>query len=267
MSGPAIAKPLDWETAGVDLDTHGAVATVSLSRPEALNAQTPATWRVLAEIGRTLPGTVRVVVVRGEGRAFSAGLDRALFAGGSVGDAPSLMQMARMSAAECERLIDAYQAGFRWLRRPDLVSIAAVQGHAVGAGFQLALACDLRVVADDVQFSMPETTLGLVPDLGGTKPLVDLVGVGRAMEICLTGRRVGAEEAAQIGLANAVVTRRELDAAVADLVCALIASPRDAVVETKMLLRTAAGRTHAQQEAAERASQARRLRDLAGLGE
>ncbi len=267
MSGQTATVKHDWETAGIHLDLCGPVATVTLSRPEALNAQTPATWYVLAEIGRTLPGNVRVVVVRGEGRAFSSGLDRAVFAGASVGGAPSFMQMAHMSTGECDRVIDAYQAGFRWLRRTDLVSVAAVQGHAVGAGFQLALACDLRVVADDVQFCMAETTLGLVPDLGGTKPLVDLVGVARAMEICLTGRRVGAEEAAQIGLANAVVARPELDAAVGDLVDALIASPRDAVVETKMLLTSAAGRTQGEQEAAERASQTRRLRDLAGLGE
>ena len=75
------------------------------------------------------------------------------------------------------------------------MSIAAVQGHAIGAGFQLALACDLRVVADDVQFAMRETSLGLVPDLTGTHPLVGLVGYARALEICVTGRFVHAEEA------------------------------------------------------------------------
>jgi enoyl-CoA hydratase/carnithine racemase len=172
-----------------------------------------------------------------------------------------------MPEEECEAVIAGYQDGFTWLRRPDLVSVAAVQGHAIGAGFQLALACDLRVVADDVQFRMAETTLGLVPDLTGTKPLVDLTGQARALEICLTGRRIGAAEAERIGLANLVVPRDQLDAAVADLVAALLAPPRDAVVETKALIQGAAGRDRAAQEAAERAAQTRRLRDLAGAGE
>ena len=67
------------------------------------------------------------------------------------------------------------------------MSVAAVQGHAIGAGFQLALACDLRVLADDAKLCMKEPTLGLVPDLTGTKPLVDIVGLPRALELCLTG--------------------------------------------------------------------------------
>jgi enoyl-CoA hydratase/carnithine racemase len=175
--------------------------------------------------------------------------------------------MAGMPVDECEALIARYQSAFTWLRRSDIVSVAAVQGHAIGAGFQLALACDLRVIADDAQFAMAETGLGLVPDLTGTKPLVDLVGRARALEICLTGRRVGAVEAERIGLANLVVGRAELEQATADLVAALLAPPRDAVVETKALLTGAAHRSAAEQEAAERAAQARRLRDLVGAGE
>ncbi len=124
-----------------------------------------------------------------------------------------------------------------------------MQGHAIGAGFQLALACDLRVVADDVQFAMRETSLGLVPDLTGTQPLVDLVGYARALEICATGRFVHAEEAERIGLANLVVPADELDAAVRDLAAALLAAPRDAVIETKALLRGAGSRTYDEQRA------------------
>jgi enoyl-CoA hydratase/carnithine racemase len=164
-------------------------------------------------------------------------------------------------------VLASYQAGFSWLRRPDLVSVAAVQGHAVGAGFQLALACDLRVLVDDAVLAMAETGLGLVPDLTGTRPLVELVGVARATEICLTGRWLGAAEAERLGLANLVVPRAELDAAVADLVAAVLAAPRDAVVETKALLAGARDRDAVSQAAAERAAQGRRLRDLAGLGE
>ena len=101
--------------------------------------------------------------------------------------------------------IEGYQEAFSWLRRPDLVSIAVVQGHAIGAGFQLALSCDLRVVADDAKFSMAEVKLGLVPDLGGTKPLCELIGPSRALDLCVTGRRVSAEEAERIGLVAEVL--------------------------------------------------------------
>ena len=137
------------------------------------------------------------------------------------------------------------------------MSIAAVQGHAVGAGFQLALACDLRVLADDVQLAMRETSLGLVPDLGGTQPLVDAVGYARALEICATGRWVGAEEAAATGLATARRTAgRRSTRPPRDLVAALLAAPAGAVRATKALLRDAGSRSYDDQRAAERAAQA-----------
>jgi enoyl-CoA hydratase/carnithine racemase len=252
---------------GVRLEYSGAVATVTLARPERRNAQSPATWRALAEVGRALPGDVRVVVLRAEGASFSAGLDRAMLTPEGIPGELSFADLAGLDDTALDAVISGYQEAFTWWRRNDVVSVAAVAGHAVGAGFQLALACDLRVIAEDAQFSMRETSLGLVPDLAGTQPLVALVGYARALEICATGRWVGAREAEQIGLATAVVKRDELDAAVADLAAALLAAPRDAVVETKALLRDAAGRTFDEQRAAERQAQLRRIRDLAGLGE
>jgi len=140
-----------------------------------------------------------------------------------------------------------------------------VQGHAIGAGAQLALACDLRVLADDARFSMREPLLGLVPDLTGTKPLVELVGYSRALEICATTRWVGADEAGDIGLATAVVEPEELDGTVADLVAALTAPIYGAVTETKALLQSAAHRGLEDQRLAEREAQVRRLRELAAL--
>ncbi|WP_225848525.1 enoyl-CoA hydratase/isomerase family protein [Streptomyces sp. HPF1205] len=252
---------------GVRLTVDDTVANITLTNPAKRNAQSPALWRALAESGRLLPGQVRVVVLRGEGVSFSAGLDRQAFTPEGFDGEPSFLDLARGSEAELDAAVSAYQEAFTWWRRTDLVTVAAVQGHAIGAGFQLALACDLRVCADDAQFAMRETSLGLVPDLTGTKPLVELVGYARALEICVTGRFVHATEAERIGLATVVVPAAELDAAVKDLVAALLAAPRDAVNETKALLRGALSRTEAEQFAAERAAQGRRLRDLAGLGE
>ena len=237
--------------------------TVVLDRPDRLNAQTPFTWAALREAGRSLPADVRVVVVRGEGRAFSAGLDRAAFGPGGIPGAPGLPELAAMPAAEGDATILGFQQAFSWLRRPELISVAAVHGHAIGAGFQLALACDLRVLADDATFTMAESRYGLVPDLGGTQPLVAAVGYPRALEICLTARQVDAVEALAIGLATIVVPRASLDAAVADLVAALLSPPPDVVTETKALLLGALDRDRDAQEAAERAAQLRRLRALA----
>ncbi|MGH3727734.1 MAG: enoyl-CoA hydratase/isomerase family protein [Micromonosporaceae bacterium] len=265
MTAPAAASQA--ASPGVRLDRDGPVATVTLCNPETLNPQTPALWLRLREIGRELPGDVRVVVVRGEGRAFSAGLDKSALTGQPLDGGMSFPEMAKLPGEELERLIASYQEGFGWLRRPDVVSVAAVQGHAVGAGFQLALACDLRVVADDVKFSMAEIRLGLVPDLGGTKRLVELVGYARALELCLTARRVEADEAYRTGLASLVVSRDALDSTVADLASALVAAPHGAVSEIKALIGVAAGHSYPEQEAAERAAQARRIRDLADLGE
>jgi enoyl-CoA hydratase/carnithine racemase len=145
------------------------------------------------------------------------------------------------------------------------VTVAGVQGHAIGGGFQLALGADLRILAADAQFTMAEPSLGLVPDLGGTKRLVDLVGYSVAADICLTGRRVPADEALRIGLASRVVPNERLDEAIEETVRALLAVDRDAAAETKALLQHAATRTQDEQQAAERDAQYRRLRTVAGL--
>jgi enoyl-CoA hydratase/carnithine racemase len=249
------------EQAGVRLDLDGPVATVTLCRPEVLNAQTPAMWTGLANISRKLRGDVRVVIVRGEGRAFSAGLDLSVARGD--GDS-SLLSLAHLSPEECADRIAGFQSAFTWLRNPSIVTIAAVQGHAIGAGFQLALNCDIRLLAEDAKFSMAEVTLGLVPDLGGTKRLAELVGPSRALEICLTGRRIPADEADRIGLATAVVPLGELAGAARDLSAAVLAADAGAVAEIKALLSGASERTYAEQDRAEREAQTRRLRELTG---
>ncbi|WP_164700827.1 enoyl-CoA hydratase/isomerase family protein [Modestobacter sp. KNN46-3] len=242
---------------------EGAVLTVTLDRADQLNAQTPATWAALRAVGESLDDGVRVVVVRGAGRAFSAGLDRTLFSA-DPGVPGGLAELGSLPTEAAQERIRGYQAAFRWLRSPGVVSVAAVQGHAIGAGAQLALACDLRVFTEDAQLRLPEAGLGLVPDLTGTSTLVELVGYSRAVEICLTGRAVGAAEAVTTGLANLTVPTAELDGAVADLVAALLGPDADAAGETLALVRSAVRNGPDEQDAAERAAQVRRLRRLAG---
>ena len=248
--------------AGLRLEIDGPRLTVVLDRPDVRNAQTPAMWRALAAIGAAIEPDVRVVVVRGEGPAFSSGLDRRQFTPDGIPGELSFAEIAALPDADADATIAGFQAGFTWLRRPDFVSVAAVQGAAVGAGFQLALACDLRVIAQDAKFSIREPSLGLVPDLGGTKPLVDIVGYARALEICATTRWVEAPEAVDLGLATVCVPAAELDATVSDLIDALLAAPADAVRATKSLLLGAGDRSYDAQLAAERGAQVDRLRAL-----
>lgn len=245
----------DLDRAGLRLDLDKpapGAATVTLRRAERRNAMTPTMWRGLAAIGRSLPSSVRVVVLRGAGPTFSAGIDLRLFTGEGV---PGEEPLPSAADPGFDAWVASCQEGFTWLRSPAIVSIAAVHGHAIGAGMQLALACDLRVLADDAQLCMKEAALGLVPDLTGTKPLVDIVGLPRAIEMCLTARTVGAAEASQLRLAELVVPAADLDAAVGDLVAALLATDGAAARATKELLSQAPANSLAQQAAAERRAQ------------
>jgi enoyl-CoA hydratase/carnithine racemase len=253
------------ENAGLRYAVAGPVATITLHRPDVRNAQTPTMWRALAAIGAEIPDEVRVVVVRGSGHSFSAGLDRAMLDPSNTSGEESVAGLLALSDEEVSATVDAFQQGFTFLRDPRFVSIAAVQGYAIGAGFQLALSCDLRVLADDAQLCMKEAALGLVPDLTGTKPLVESVGYAKALEICATARMVGAAEAVDIGLAVAAVPAAELEATVDDLVGALTAPLAGAVRETKALLQGAADRSLDEQRRLEREAQARRFRELASL--
>lgn len=256
--------PQTLAQAGLQYDLTGAVATITLDRPSVRNAQTPTMWRALAALGREIPDEVRVVVLRGAGQSFSAGLDRAML-DLDGGGPDSVVALLGLDDEGMSAEIDEFQQGFTFLRDPRFVSIAAVQGYAIGAGFQLALSCDLRVLSDDAQLCMKESALGLVPDLTGTKPLVECVGYARALEICATARMVGAAEAVEIGLALTAVPAAELDATVADLTAALTAPLPGAVRETKALLQGAPDRSLDEQRRFEREAQTRRFRELAEL--
>lgn len=219
-------------------------------------------WDALRELSHALPGSVRVVVIRATGPTFSAGLDTALL---TPGVESPLRALAARGATAASAQIARWQQAFDWTSRPDLISIAAVQGHAIGAGFQLALGADIRIAATDAQFAIAEPRLGLVPDLGGTGRLVSLLGYAAALELCLTGRRVGAQEARALGLVNSVHPPAQLHGEAARLADAICTLERDVAAETKALLLAADRRSQADQERAEREAQFRRLRTLAGM--
>ncbi|MEO7352304.1 MAG: enoyl-CoA hydratase/isomerase family protein [Marmoricola sp.] len=260
----ALPCDTDLHAAGLAVELAGPTLTVTLERPERRNSQTPKLWHALAAIGEELPDEVQAVVVRGAGDTFSAGIDTRLLSPEGLEGEDSVLDLMHGSDEQVLEAIDGFQHGFIWLSDPRIISVAVVQGYAIGAGFQLALACDLRVVADDVRFAMKEPALGLVPDLAGTKALVDLVGYSRALEICATARYVEADEARELGIATVVVPRDELEVTTSDLLEAVFANDVGAVRETKALLQGAGGRDLEQQRLAERQVQLRRFRDLVG---
>jgi enoyl-CoA hydratase/carnithine racemase len=144
-------SPESLAAVGLRYAEDGPVATLTLDRPEVRNAQTPRMWEALAALGRSVPDEVRVLVVKGAGASFSAGLDRAMLdPAHASGD--SVIGLLARADEEVHEQIGRWQEAFTFLRDPRFVSIAQVHGYAVGAGFQLALACDLRVVAEDATF-------------------------------------------------------------------------------------------------------------------
>ncbi|GAA1433763.1 enoyl-CoA hydratase/isomerase family protein [Microlunatus lacustris] len=241
----------------------GPVAAVWLDRPEVRNAQSFTTWASLARVPAMLPVEVRVVLLRATGPDFSAGLDlRQLQPGGTAeGSVEALLPGSDAALAEA---IGGFQQAFTPWRSLPAVVVAVVQGRAIGAGFQLALAADLRVAAADAQLVMAESRLGLVPDLGGTAALVELVGYSRALELCLLARPVAAEEALAWGLLTRVAGAAGLEAAVDELLDALLALPAPVLRATKRLLADAVGRSADEQRRAERSTQVPLLRHAAG---
>jgi enoyl-CoA hydratase/carnithine racemase len=168
------------------------VGTIRLDRPK-LN---PLNEQVAREIGETVDEVrgrddVRAVVLWGGDRVFAAGAD--------------IKEMGERDAVTMFRYIGGFQDVFNRLENLPQITIAAVNGYALGGGCELALACDMRICATDSQLGQPEILLGVIPGAGGTQRLPRLIGVGRAKELIYTGRFVPAEEALQIGLVNEVV--------------------------------------------------------------
>jgi enoyl-CoA hydratase/carnithine racemase len=210
----------------ISLERDAGVVRVTLNRPDKLNAQTVAMWQYLAGLGAELAAddTINVLVVAGAGRSFSAGIDITTFT--TAPQNPAVTDTHGSAATNAPATSDiagilAIQHAFSWLEAAPYPTIAKVQGHAYGAGMQLALACDLRIAADDVQMGLLELNWGLMPDLGGTVWLPRLIGPSKALELMLTGARLPADELLSLGIVNRVVPRDELDRTVDDLVADL----------------------------------------------
>jgi enoyl-CoA hydratase len=180
-------------------DVRDGIAFITINRPDKLNALNDA---VIADLDRAVArvesdDTIRGVLLTGAGpKAFVAGADI-----GELATQDSLSGKARAMRG---------QAVFRRLERCGKPVVAAVNGFALGGGCELAMACHLRVASETARFGQPEVKLGIGPGYGGTVRLPRLVGKGRALDILLTARQVGAEEALQMGLANRVVPADQL---------------------------------------------------------
>jgi len=249
----------------VRLFVEGPLATVVLNLPERRNAMTPSRWAALAKVPDLLPDDVAVVLVRGEGATFCAGLDLRLATVEGVPGEGSIKEVAALSDQGIQDWIEVQQRAHTWLSDPRWISVAAVQGAAVGAGFQLALAADIRVIATDARFCMKEAALGLVPDVTGTATLYRAVGYPRALELCASARWIDADEAMALGLALRMVAPEDLAKAAAEVCASFTGNAVGAVRGVKQLMLGAAGRSQADQCAAERATQVPLLRAMAGL--
>ena len=231
--------------ADVEVTRDGAVLTITLNRPDVLNALNRDLHRgILAALEQAAADTgVRAVVITGAGRGFCVGQDLQDFSSGAGDVAQSLR--------------DTYHRNVLAIRALEKPVIASVNGPAAGAGLSLALACDVRIAAASASFVPAFIKIGLVPDSGGTWLVRRLLGTARAFEWLTTGRRLGADEARDWGLVSEVVPDDELAARTAELAALYAAMPTRAVWETKRLLDAAETSTFEEQLELEAETQAK----------
>ena len=208
---------------GFRVERDAAVATVVLDVPDKLNRVSMAARGQLAQVFEELGREegVRAVVLRGAGPAFTAG-----------GDVAGFLETSPLELSRLHENVAAPE------RCPKPV-IAALHGYVFGVGLELALACDFRLAAEGTELALPEVKLGMIPGSGGTQRLARLIGLGRAKDAIMRGRRIGAAEALSLGLVTEVVPEAELDAAVTRLVEELSAFSPLALRTAKQVLNSA----------------------------
>ena len=179
----------------IQLEPRGDIAIIKINRPEALNA---VNIDVIGELSRTLDiisvdEGIKAVIITGAGeRSFCAGAD--------------IAYMANIDPMRAEKYASSAQAVLNKIEKLEKPVIAAVNGFALGGGCELALVCDIRIASSNAKIGQPEVTIGIPPGWGGTQRLVRIVGPAKAKELIFTGKMITAEEAAQIGLVNKVVS-------------------------------------------------------------
>ena len=206
----------------ITYEKQGPLATVTLNRPDVLNAYNIAMRDEMYEAFQAIRDDpeLRVAILCGAGeRAFCAGADLTEF-----GTAPS----------------QAIARQVRWERdiwglflALEIPLVAAVHGYVLGSGLEMALLCDIRIAADDAVFGLPETSLGMLPAAGGTQTLPRVIGTGPARDLLLTGRRINAQEAYDLGLVARVVPRYQLMEEAQEVVERILASGSEGVRRTK----------------------------------
>jgi enoyl-CoA hydratase/carnithine racemase len=214
----------------VETEDRGAPRHLILNRPEKRNAMH---GELVLAIGAALKqasasADVHCVVLRGAGAMFSSGMD--FTALGGLADNPASLRVFR------REILDAWNLAEE-MTKP---VVCQIHGGCIGGAMELALACDLRVMAADAIIGMPEVRVGLIPDVGGSSRLPAVVGLGRAKELIMTGKLIGAEEAERIGLVNRVAPPEELEAATQQLVDELLACAPIAVGLAKRVMDSAA---------------------------
>ena len=212
------------EFVNLEVSTSG-VGTIRLDRPKLnpLNAQ------VASELGAIVDEVkdrddVRAIVVWGGDRVFAAGAD--------------IKEMGERDAVTMYRYIGGFQDVFTRLENLPQITIAAINGYALGGGCELSLACDMRICANDSQLGQPEILLGVIPGAGGTQRLPRLVGVGRAKELIYTGRFVPADEALAIGLVNEVVEPDQVYPRAIEIAERFAAGPLVALMAAKQVIQS-----------------------------
>lgn len=230
----------------IELTRSGAVATLTFNRPAVLNVLDVAMMDALVRHTGAVAAdpSLHVLVLRGAGPHFMAGGDLRCFAD-LLADRPADL------ADVFERIVLRVQTAIENIHRMPQIAVAAVHGAVAGFGLSIAAACDLVVAADSAMFASAYRHIGVTPDGGATWSLPRMVGLRRALAICLLGDRFGAEEAERIGLVNRVVAAADLDAAIATIVGRLESGPHAALRNVKRLLRDSLERPLAVQLEAE----------------
>jgi enoyl-CoA hydratase/carnithine racemase len=230
----------------LQLEVRDGIGWLTLDRPDRLNAFTITMWREMRALGARIAGdeSLRALVVIGSGRAFSSGIDTSVFTGGADGDdgVDGIEGGDDAGTRHADPTVDGIlrtQEAYSWLSDAVYPTIAAVRGYALGAGLQLALACDIRVFARGTQVGLLEHKYGILPDLGGTQRLPRVVGAGKAMEMIFTSARIDADEAYRIGLCERLVDDEQLEDEVRALAARIAAQPPLAVRGAKRAVRAA----------------------------